>query len=81
MYGDHNNKIFINFASSCRSKKQIWEIIVEDGTLHKGQQSLKIAAVNHFKPFFEQNPSANLETSVSVASLFPHTVLQKIHFH
>jgi hypothetical protein len=39
--------------------------------------SLKSAAVNYFKPFFEQNPSANLQSSASVASLFTHTVLEE----
>jgi hypothetical protein len=66
MYGDLNNKFFHKFASSCRSKKYIWEINAEDGSLQKGQHALKIAVVNHFNPFFEQNPSANLETSVSL---------------
>jgi hypothetical protein len=41
------------------------------------QQDLKSTIVNHFKPFFEANPSENLQTSVTVARLFPHTVTRE----
>jgi hypothetical protein len=36
----------------------------EEGTIHRGQQALKSAAVNYYKPFFDQNPSTNLQSSV-----------------
>jgi hypothetical protein len=73
--GDLNTKYFHKYASSFTGVKTTFgRSFVEDGSLHKGQHALKYAVVNHFKPFFEQNPSVNLQTSVTVASLFPHTV-------
>jgi hypothetical protein len=39
--------------------------------------ALKSAVVNYFKPFFKHNPSANLQSSALVASLFTHTVLEE----
>jgi hypothetical protein len=42
---------------------------------HKGQHDLKVVAVNHFQPFFEQNTSTNLQTQVWVARLFTHSVI------
>jgi hypothetical protein len=41
-----------------------------DGTLHKGQPAIKSTTVKFFKPFFEQNPTTNLQSSVLVATLF-----------
>jgi hypothetical protein len=72
--GDHNTKYFHKIASSRRNHKHIWEILDEAGTLHRGQNALKSTAVNHFKPFFDQNPNANIQSSVSVANLYAHTV-------
>jgi hypothetical protein len=72
--GDLDTIVFNKFASACRNKNYIWEIPSEDGRIHKGQHDLKVAAVNHFQPFFEQNTSANLQTQVSVARLFTHSV-------
>jgi hypothetical protein len=57
-----------------QEKKHIWEIVDADGILHRGQQALKTTVVSHFKPFFEAKPSENLQTPVTVARLFPHTV-------
>jgi hypothetical protein len=71
---DLNTKFFHKYASACRRKNTIWEIKTEDGTIHKGQPSLKDAAFNHFQPFFEKNPSTDLQSQVSVARLFPHTI-------
>jgi hypothetical protein len=75
--GDLNTKKIHKYASSCRNKNSIWEITTKDGTLHTGQPALKSAAVNYFQPFFEQNPTANLQSSVSVARLFPHSVTRE----
>jgi len=65
---------FINLLAPAGTKDNFWEIPSEDGCIHKGQHNLKFAAVNYFQPFFEQNTSANLQTQVSVARLFTHSV-------
>jgi hypothetical protein len=72
--GDLNTKYFHHFTSSCRSKKHIWEIVDAAGIHHRGQEALKTTTVSHFKPFFEEKPSENLQVPVTVARLFPHTV-------
>jgi hypothetical protein len=75
--GDLNTKFFHNYASYCRSKNYIWEIVDAEGSCHRGQPALKSTAVNYFKPFFEANSSANLQTSVFVASLYTRTVTEE----
>jgi hypothetical protein len=65
---------FHNFASSCRSKNHIWEIADAEGNLSRGQQAIKLVVVRHFKPFFEAKLTENLQTTVTVARLFPHSV-------
>jgi hypothetical protein len=72
--GDLNTIFFHKYASACRRKNNIWEITSEDGTIHKGQHALKYATIKHFQPFFEQNTTANLQSQVSVARLFPHSI-------
>lgn len=65
---------FKNFASSCRSKKHIWEIDDTAGNIFRGQQTLKSAAIRHFKPLYEAKQIENLQTTVTVARLFPNSV-------
>jgi hypothetical protein len=77
--GDLNTKYFHHFASSCRNKKHIWEIVDEAGTHHRGQQALKTAATSYFKSFYEAKPLVNLQDPVAVARLFLELLQRMIH--
>jgi len=72
--GDLNTKYFCHLAISSKSKKHIWKIFDAVGTLYEGQNSIKLAAVNFYKSFYEARPPVNLQTIVPVASLFPFSV-------
>jgi hypothetical protein len=72
--GDSKTKYFHRFASSRRDKKHIKEIHDGNGILHKGQKDIKTTTINFYKPHFEHNSSANIQSSVLVASLFEHSV-------
>jgi hypothetical protein len=74
--GDLNTKYFHNLARSNRSRNHIWKTIDAEGTYHSGQQALKTTVVRHYQPFFEENTTRNLQTSVTVASLFPLSVTE-----
>jgi hypothetical protein len=52
--GDLNTKFFHSFASYRRNHKFIWELQDEEGTVHRGQENLKLAAANYFKDFYNK---------------------------
>jgi hypothetical protein len=65
---------FIDLQAHAEIKKHIKEIHDGNGILHKGQKDIKTTTINFYKPHFEQNSSANIQSSVLVASLFEHSV-------
>jgi hypothetical protein len=72
--GDKNTRYFHNFASARRSKKQMWDIEAEDGTIHHTQEAIKEAAAQHFKDFFQVPDAPSLTTQVGLANRFPNMV-------
>jgi hypothetical protein len=73
--GDLNTKFFHSYASYRRNHKFIWEIQDEGGTVYRGQDNLKMAAVKHFKDFYNKSVDISQADQVKVATLFPNMIL------
>ena len=75
--GDKNTSFFHRVACSRRSKKQLWEIKDDNGTLHHTQAEIKSTTFTHYKTFFQAPPAPSFAAQAAIASVFPRMVSQE----
>jgi hypothetical protein len=47
------------------------------GTLHDGQQALKLATANYLEPIYEAKTPVNIQPTVTVSRLYPHVISEE----
>jgi hypothetical protein len=74
--GDQNTKFFHKFASFRRNSKYLWEILGDQDQVYRGQDQIKLAALNHFKYFYKEQGGSSISEQVRVATLFPRMIAE-----
>jgi len=68
--GDLNTKFFHNYASYRWNNKHVWEIKSDIGEVYKGQENIKVMALNHFKKKYNLQNGISTTDQVKVVSLY-----------
>jgi len=72
--GDSNSKFFHRVASNNRSRKHIWEISDDSGSIFTEQEAIKAETFHHFKNFYKAGDVLNTIEQFQLVDLYPWMV-------